>query len=290
MDRDVREGLSFVRLTYNASETQVCAYIHAKNRPQFHIRGEYLLSSRDTPFCAHTLFSTQRSSLRLLQQRTKGNGAIVPTYDTSFLFFLIELFELNATPEVWKTSSSSSSLTFRKLLASSARMLSPASDTPLKAKSKASLVEGLAPTAPEPDVGGLDELAEGGARCSVAQSCSITASTVLPSLSEIYHSTHSFVSNWSTRGIRYTTSSAASVAGHALVKKTKHRSKTPNLPSASSTREAVLAQPPTPSQRVRRIENELPWSPQDLLREKVRGCEREERTQQGLCEMKPTNR
>lgn len=61
-------------------------------------------------------------------------------------------------------------------------MLSPASDTPLKASSKASLVEGLARMAPELDVGGLEELAGGGACCSVAQSCSMTASTLLPSL------------------------------------------------------------------------------------------------------------
>lgn len=88
--------------------------------------------------------------------------------------------ERNLKPEIWTTS-----LTFRKLLASSARILSPASDTPLKARSKASLVEELARTAPGPDVGGLEELAEDGAWCSVAQSCSITASTVLPSLYEI---------------------------------------------------------------------------------------------------------
>lgn len=87
------------------------------------------------------------------------------------------------------------SLTFRKLLASSARMLSPASDTPLKASSNASLVDGVARTPPEPDVGGLEELAgAAGAWFSVAHSCSITASTVLPSLCETIHAVSSSTS------------------------------------------------------------------------------------------------
>jgi len=73
------------------------------------------------------------------------------------------------------------SLTFRKPLASSAPMLSPASDTPLKASSRASLAEEPARVAPEPELG-LEELAEGDGCFSEAHSCSITTSTLPPSL------------------------------------------------------------------------------------------------------------
>lgn len=76
--------------------------------------------------------------------------------------------------------------TFRKLLASSVPMLSPASETPLKASSRVSIVEELARAVPVSETR-LEELAEGGAWFSDAQSCSITTSTVLPSLENNIH-------------------------------------------------------------------------------------------------------